>query len=184
MFSHNLFLSGANTALKSLRHRIVKLYQLKEKAIHEMIEKLKATMQIVEELSFYLEHPITKDDYYIEDLGCPHNPTGLPKGYAGVYMFFEGETALKIGKANAKSNARFRSQHYGFNAPSTLAKSICADHHYQQIGISNKNCSEWIKKNTHRINILVKASCGKAATELIEAILHYQYRPKYEGSIQ
>jgi len=146
-----------------------------------MIEKIKATMLMVENLSLELGYPITKDDYYIEDLGCPHTPTGLPKDYAGVYMFFYDELALKIGKANQKSDARFRSQHYGFNALSTLAKSICQDNDFENV--NRNNCKEWIKENTHRVNILVKSSCGKAATELIESVFHYQYRPKYEGSI-
>ena len=40
-----------------------------------------------------------------------------------------------------------------------------------------------VEQNTYRINILVKAEMGKVATELVEAIMHYKFRPKYEGAI-
>lgn len=104
-----------------------------------------------------------------------------------IYMFiFENNndiSFLKIGKANANSNARFCSQHYGFNAPSTLAKSLCNDSEFIKYGITMETVKGWILTNLHRINIYIKSDCGKAATELIEAILHYKYRPRFEGNI-
>ena len=88
---------------------------------------------------------------------------------------------LKIGKANSNSGPRFISHHYTFSAPSTLAKSICSDDEFVQIGINKDNVKSWMLGNLHRINIYVKSS--KATTELIEAILHYAYRPRFEGNI-
>ncbi len=153
-----------------------------------VVDKLRIIMDNVEQITLDLGYPITKDDYYIEDMGCPHKqPTRLPKGYAAIYMFLYGDENkyefLKIGKANSKSNARFVSQHYGFNALSTLAKSICSDEEFQTMGIIPDNVKDWMLKNLRRINIYVKDTCGKAATEFIESIMHYAFRPKYEGNI-
>ena len=30
---------------------------------------------------------ISNSDIYIQDLGCPHNPTGLPNGKMAIYTF-------------------------------------------------------------------------------------------------
>lgn len=63
-----------------------------------------------------------KFDVRIEVLSAPHRrPSRLPEGRQAVYAFFLGDTCLKVGKAGPKTAARFISQHYGFNAPSTLA---------------------------------------------------------------
>lgn len=145
-------------------------------------------MKYIEKVTKDLGDVISPDDYYIEDLGCPHKqPSSLPKGYAAIYIFAYGtETEfefLKIGKANSKSAARFTSQHYGFSAPSTLAKSICKDEEFISKGIDETNVKAWMLENLHRINVYVKADCGKAATELIESVLHYALRPRYEGNI-
>ena len=145
-------------------------------------------MKNIEELSEKLGYKIKSDDYYIEDMGCPHKfPKSLPKGYGAVYLFVYGNDDkyefLKIGKANQKSSARFVSQHYGFNAMSTLAKSICQDPQFQAMGLLPENVKEWMFRNLHRLNIYIKVECGKATTELVEAILHYQFRPRYEGNI-
>ena len=151
------------------------------------------TMNLIEKLSDELGYPITKDDYYIEDMGCPHKqPTQLRTGYSAVYIFIhvmdvaDDEVLyqfLKIGKANSKSGARFVSQHYGFSTPSTLAKSLCSDPEFQRLGVCQATIKEWMFKHLARVNIMIKNECGKAATELIESIMHYHLRPKYEGNI-
>lgn len=154
-----------------------------------VIEEIEQTMDFVEKITATLGYPITKNDYYIEDMGCPHAQPRLPKGYAAVYIFvYESDCDysktcefLKIGLVNEKSNARFTSQHYGFNAPSTLAKSICSDKAFIALGINNSNVKEWILNHLQRINIYIKSDCGKESRELVEAILHYKYRPRYEG---
>lgn len=147
-----------------------------------MVNKIKELMEMVESISKQMGYPITKDDYYIEDLGCPHKwPTTLPEGYSAVYFYAHGNMVLKIGKANSKSKSRYTSQHYRFNAPSTLAKSLYADPDYHFI--NEDEVKEWMLNNLYRVNILIKNSCGKPATELVETILHYSFRPKYEGAI-
>ena len=148
-----------------------------------MINAVKDTMKQIENLSAALGCPISPADYYVEDLGCPHKwPNQLPKGYIAVYFFFEGDIAIKIGKANAKSKARYTSQHYRINTTkSTLAKSLMNDpnrHFNNAAAVKN-----WMLKNLHRINVLIKEDKGKAATELVEAIMHYKFRPIYEGAL-
>ena len=146
-----------------------------------MIEIIKNTMQEIETFSERLNHPIKIDDYFIEDLGCPHKLSKLKNGYGAVYLFFYKDIALKVGKANKKAAYRFNYQHYGFNASSTLAKSLCGDEEFVQMGITNENIKEWILQNTHRINIQIGGKDVEAATELIEAVFHFQFRPRYEG---
>ncbi|MBP5444906.1 MAG: hypothetical protein J6Y28_01925 [Acholeplasmatales bacterium] len=153
-----------------------------------IIDEIKYTMEYVEEITKKLGDVITKDDYYIEDMGCPHKqPSSLPTGYAAVYMFAYGNDNeyefLKIGKVNAGSSARFTSQHYGFDSISTLAKSICFDKEFQNKGIAPNNVKDWMLNNLRRINIYIKTNCGMKATELVESLMHYKFNPRFEGSI-
>lgn len=148
----------------------------------KFLDEVTAAMKVAEKASAELGYPITSDDYYIEDLGCPHMPKSFPKNSVAVYMFAYNGIFLKIGKANQKTKARYESQHYGFAAPSTLAKSLCADER-AGYGITRETTRQWIETNCHRINVIIKAEKGKAATELVEAIMHYKFRPKYEGAI-
>ena len=146
-------------------------------------KQIEDIMIMVENLSVKLhpENPITHNDYKVEEQ-TPHEwPKELPKGYCAVYFYAHNDMVLKIGKANEKSKSRYTSQHYRFNAPSTLAKSL-----YENSDYKFKNKEEvkpWMLENLHRINILIKADDGYARTELIESLLHYHFRPRYEGAI-
>lgn len=153
-----------------------------------VLKNITLAMEYIEKITEDMGFPITSKDYYIEDMRCPHKqPRPLPKGYAAVYIFvYETDNAyefLKIGKVNENSNARFVSQHYGFSAKSTLARSLCKDKEFLAKGVDENNVKEWMLRNLHRINIYIKGDCGKAATELVESVLHYMYRPRYEGNI-
>lgn len=147
-----------------------------------ILNDIRHTMKYIEEVTQKLGYTFPQESYYIEDAGCPHKQPSLPKGYAAIYIFaYESATKceyLKIGKANANSAARFASQHYGFNAPSTLAKSICSDYEFCQMGITQENAKEWMLNNLHTVNILISVEQGKATTELVEAILTLQISPK------
>lgn len=150
---------------------------------------IRYAMEYIENVARELGYVLPRESYYIEDAGCPHRqPSSLPKGYAAIYIFVYESGAkceyLKIGKVNANSAARFISQHYGFSARSTLAKSICSDDEFRQMGIAQENVKEWMLTNLHRVNILIRTDQGKAATALVEAILHYRFRPRYEGNIR
>ena len=147
-----------------------------------LIESVKEKMQFIEETTQRLGYGLSKNDYYIEDMGCPHKqPTKLPDGYAAVYIFIYKDEFLKIGKVNANSGPRFVSQHYGISTRSTLAKSLCSDERFVALGVNQENVKAWMLENLHRINVYIKAD--KAKTELVEAVLHYAFRPRYEGNI-
>lgn len=147
-----------------------------------IVDIINQKMEYIEEITLQLGYALNSTDYYIEDMGCPHKqPKKMPDGYAAVYIFMYQNEILKIGKANANSNARFVSQHYGFSAPSTLAKSICSDEKFISLGVTENNVKSWMMENLRRTNIYVKAD--KATTELIESVLHYAFRPKFEGNI-
>lgn len=162
-------------------------FGIKWKDINMVINEIKSTMRFIEEITSELGNPIASNNYYIEDLGCPHIQPKLPKGYSAVYIFvYENGNEyefLKIGKANSKSAARFNYQHYGFSVPSTLAKSLCSDEEFKSKGINEDNVKNWMLNNLHRINILLDSTCGKAATELVESVFHYKFRPRFEGNI-
>lgn len=151
-----------------------------------IIEDIRSKMELIEKLSEALGEKIDKSNYEIEDMGCPHRqPKGLKDGYGAIYIFAlvkdDNIEFIKIGKANEKSSPRFVSQHYGVKAPSTLAKSLCSDEHFKSLGVNEENVKEWMLANLYRVNIRIKAS--KAATELIESVFHYAYRPRFEGNI-
>lgn len=153
-----------------------------------IVDHVREKMQFVEEITHRLGDNLNEDDYYIEDMGCPHIQPKLPDGYSAVYLFvYEYKDGsyelLKIGKVNSKSKARFTSQHYGLSAPSTLAKSICEDQEFKAMGIDKDCVKGWMIGNLRRINVYIKTDCGKAMTELVEAVLHYAFRPRYEGDI-
>ena len=149
--------------------------------------EVKNVMFYVEEITKNLGDALLSNDYCIEDEGCPHYQPIMPKNTIAIYIFAykKNDTFefLKIGKANSKSQARFTSQHYGFSAPSTLAKSICADNEFIDLGVNPNNVKSWILNNLYRVNILINADKGNAITELVESILHYKFRPRYEGNI-
>ncbi|MBF0232978.1 MAG: hypothetical protein HQK65_08060 [Desulfamplus sp.] len=54
--------------------------------------------------------------------GKSHNPTTLQTGWCGVYAFMNEKCCFKVGKAGAKSKARWNSHHYNLDksTPSTL----------------------------------------------------------------
>lgn len=126
--------------------------------------------------------PITSQNYKIVDRGMPHNPENLPSGKMAVYIFVFENQMVKVGRVGAKSNARFKVQHYNPNSSkSNLAKSILQDENMKKYGLGIDNVGEWIKTNTRRIDIILDIELGVFALELIEAALHYKYEPVYEG---
>jgi len=135
----------------------------------------------IQNASIAIGKPLSKESYEVIDRGIPHKPVGLPIGKMGIYTFLFDGHFLKIGKAGANSDARFRSQHYGFYAPSTLAKSIVSDAEMDSFDINETNVGDWIKANCRRIDVLIDSNMGIFALEFVEGLLHYLYEPKYEG---
>ena len=146
---------------------------------------IETTMEKVQTIAGSLNHPF---HYKIKDMGCPHEqPSPLERGQNAIYMFIKPNESgryefLKIGKVNQKSSARFVSQHYGFSARSTLAKSLCNDPYYQGKGLNEDNIKDWMLNNLIRVNIYFEVDeCDDFLLSFIESYLHLKFRPKYEG---
>jgi len=128
-----------------------------------------------------------------ELLPAPHRrPTSLPPGLQAVYAFLLGERCLKVGKAGPKTQARFTSQHYGFNAPSTLAKSILAnaqplaallppERRSEVATLNDAKVGAWIEHNTARLHIFLPTPAGTLALGLLEAFVQCRLNPVFEG---
>jgi hypothetical protein len=137
--------------------------------------------------------PLAESDVRVEVTSAPHcRPRKLPKGTHGVYAFFLADKCLKVGKAGPKTAARFCSHHYGFHAPSTLAKSMLA--HLEQVAallpkeraaevmaLSEHSIGDWIEANTGRMNVLLPCGSGPFGLSLLEAFLQCRLRPIFEG---
>ncbi len=144
-------------------------------------EKLRDDFLIVAKLGGIGIQP---SDIGIETLTMPHKPpSNLPKGKMAVYVFFNKEYVLKVGKAGSRSQARYTSQHYNpGSAPSTLAASILKDENsVQRYGLNEENISNWIKESTDRVNFLLDADMGKWVLNLLEAFVQCRLQPRYEG---
>ena len=138
--------------------------------------------ETIEGVTSFLGNGIPQGSLEVIDRGLPHTPQSLKPGTMGVYTFCYNGRFLKIGKAGPSSNARFLSHHYNPKAASSnLASSILSDADMQDKGITEANVGDWIKQNCRRIDILINADLGIFTLELIEAVLHYKYEPKYEG---
>jgi len=144
-----------------------------------IIEEISSTIAAVSSL---LGHDIPSGKIMVIDRGIPHTPRSLRSGTMGVYTFLYNGRFIKIGKAGPNSNARFFSQHYTpGSAQSTLSASILADEDMRGMGITEQNVGSWIKQNCRRIDVIIDSDLGIFTLELIEAVLHYKYEPKYEG---
>lgn len=129
-------------------------------------------------------------DIETQVLVAPHKRTGLPKGKAAVYVFFHGETCLKVGKVGANSDARFRSQHYlPSGAMSNLAKSLCLDfttkqsrffHPELRSGFDAESVADWMLTNLSRVHFFVDANAPTGTVRLLEVFLQCRLQPIFE----
>ena len=136
---------------------------------------------------------VKPSDVRIELVPAPHRwPNSLPLGSQAVYCFLLGEGCLKVGKAGPKTQARFTGQHYGDNAPSTLAKSIIKDRSRMTQLVPEASRTEfealqlgsvggWLEKNTARLHLFIPDSAPSCALDFAEAFLQCWLRPVYEG---
>lgn len=126
---------------------------------------------------------VPRADIEVVCLPAPHRPpSSLPAGKLAVYVFMYDDRCLKVGKAGPNSAARYCSQHYGFNAPSTLAKSILK--HRSDIGVSGlteQSAKDWICRHTTRLDFLMPSRHGVFALSLLEAFIHCRLQPEFEG---
>jgi hypothetical protein len=139
--------------------------------------------------------PVVESQVRYELLPAPHkHPTNLPPGLQAVYAFLVGDHCLKVGKAGPKTQARFTSQHYGMNAPSTLAKSILANRQYLATILSGARRGEvdaineatvgaWIERNTARLHVFLPSPLGALPLSLLEAFVQCRLNPTFEGKV-
>lgn len=52
-----------------------------------IVDDIRDTMNYIEDITRKLGYTLPSKFYYIEDAGCPHKQSSLPKGYAAVYIF-------------------------------------------------------------------------------------------------
>ncbi len=128
-----------------------------------------------------------------EVLPAPHRrPNALPADSQAIYAFFFGDTCLNVGKAGPKTQARFTSQHYGDNAPSTLAKSIIKERgpilrlvpervRVEVEALTIASVGRWLERNTCRLHIFLPAGAPSCVLALAEAFTQCRLRPIYEG---
>lgn len=144
-------------------------------------QTIKSIADLIIDASIRANRPISKAQFVVIHQSAGSNPLPLPAGKMAVYSFFytATDTCLKVGQANAKSNARYQSQHYGMNANSTLTKSLITDP--QMPMVSETNWQDWVKNNCERFDVLIDAKLGKITLNFIEGLLQYFFQPKYEG---
>lgn len=126
--------------------------------------------------------------------GTTHIPTTLQNGMCGVYIFLSGKYCFKVGKAGAKSKARWNSHHYNLDdtTPSTMPKSIVKNkekfktYFSSEMGdaidkLNKSNIQAWVKENLCRIELLIPEQEDSFALNLLEALAQFHLRPIFEG---
>jgi hypothetical protein len=127
-------------------------------------------------------------------MGASHQPSSLPIGMQGVYVFLTDAHCFKVGKAGPKSKARWNSHHYNLDetTPSAFTKSIVKNkpkfkeyfahsQHSEIDQLEKGNIGDWIRSNISRIEFLLPESEGRYALSLLEALVQFRLKPKYEG---
>jgi hypothetical protein len=138
---------------------------------------------------------VAASDVRAELLPAPHKrPSNLPPSSQVVYAFLLGDRCLKVGKAGPRSQARFTSQHYGFNAPATLAKSLLKHPNHVAVllplarqreleTLGETSVGAWIERNTSRFHIFLPTSAEALALSLLKAFLQCRLQPVFEGKV-
>jgi hypothetical protein len=144
-----------------------------------------------------------------EVLPAPHRHAALPTGYGAVYVFALGSeygrttpagagAVLKVGRVGPASGPRFRYQHYGSSAPSTLAKSLVRYRiMWPWLGIDtldDPSVKMWMLRHLDRAHFYVpaghelvlaslEASCAPVSAASSKALRErIDHRPALEGS--
>lgn len=126
----------------------------------------------------YAKITISQNDVEIEYLPAPHIPKGLPPDKMAVYIFFDRDKCLKVGKVGSKSSARYLSQHYNpDSSKSNLAKSLI----YENKNLCKETVANWMKQNLCRVNILLDHKLGITTLNLLESYFQCVLNPYYEG---
>jgi hypothetical protein len=153
-------------------------------------ELIDAFIQVAQLARVSLDHA----DVCPEVLPPPHKrPRNLPPGSQAVYAFLLADRCLKVGKVGPITQARFTSQHYGMNTPSTLAKSILANRQRfagllppewrkEVEGLDESSVGAWIQHDTTRLDLFLPTATGALALSLQEAFVQCRLNPLFEGT--
>jgi hypothetical protein len=128
-------------------------------------------------------------------LPAPHMPPVLPAGYGAVYAFALAEgssapcgagTVLKVGRVGARSEPRFRFQHYSPRAArSTLAGSLLKYRiMWPWLGIESldeRDVQSWMLTNLARLHIFVQDGHPMVAASL-EVYVRARIGSVFEGA--
>ena len=126
--------------------------------------------------------------------GASHRQSTLRSGEQGVYVFLQGFTCLKVGKAGPNSTARWNSNHYYFavSQPSRLANSLINESEKLKsalpqydptvLALLNRgNTRDWMMTNLSRIEFKITSEASIGALNLLEGIVQYRLNPVFEG---
>lgn len=161
-------------------------YKFLKKRISKFIEKASAlledkTLKLKEGENFFID--ITTDK---RSFNSYRKKYGELSGAVYVFYLKDGvdfskdNRFFKIGRVGPKSTARFDGQHYNpDSSKSNLAKSIMQDK--TKLNLKFDDVRDFIRNNFIRINILFLETAPEFSNELAEAILHYKYKPLFEG---
>lgn len=162
-----------------------------ENKFNHMLERIS---KYIEEISLLLDYPLKNGVNFSIDVQTKKK-TKTFRSYGklsgAVYIFyldehieFDGNRFFKIGRVGPKSTARFDSQHYNpRGCKSNLAQSILDNKSKLNFkcDLNDDTIGEFIVGSFIRINILFYESAPEFANELVEALLHYKYKPFFEG---
>jgi len=122
--------------------------------------------------------------YEVDIRWPPHTPPAALKGRGAVYSFFWPERGefLKVGKAGSRTEARYRYQHYGDQARSTLFKDLKENCEVLGVPCDDGALKEWMYANLAQADILLAPGYAPFVLSLLEAFLHLRWSPRYEGT--
>ncbi len=123
---------------------------------------------------------IVQPPLHLEFEAGPHTrPTPL-REERGIYLFFQDQEWLRIGQTGY--SPRFTSQHYGTKrAGSTFAADIWANRDQFGFDGAESQVDAWILQNIGRANVRLPAQHGEAMSRMLEAFLHLNLNPRFEG---
>lgn len=131
-----------------------------------------------------VETPPPELAYELDIRWPPHRAPGALRGRGAVCSFFWPERGefLKVGKAGSGTEPRYRYQHYGDKAGSTLFKDLRANCRELGVPCEDEALRDWMHENLARADILLAPGYDELVLSLLEAFLHLRWRPRYEGS--
>lgn len=108
-----------------------------------------------------------------------HFMANLLPNHSATYIFKKENQILKIGHCGVGCNPCFKSRHYGFSFPSTLAKSLMNYQPWNNL-YQRGNIGDWIRENTTRYNLYIPESYGNYFRYFAESFFILKYQPLFE----